>query len=479
VSTGRAHTETGLRSRYEALRKRVFEERFKGGSNGNGSSRPEAPWQGARIGLASVVVVVRNGETYIDRCLGALLAQDHDPVEVIVVDDGSTDRTAEIAGGYVGSGRVMVAEGPARGISAARNAGLRVARGEVVAYMDVDGFAHPGWLRAALSPLERDPSVGAVASLVFFDRAPMVINAAGATLDVRGNARDHCFCRPLEVARLPHEVLYPMGCGMVFRRQVLEDIGGFDEEIARDYDEVDAAIRVWRSGRRIVLAPDAWVDHVHGQSAAGSTAHLLHQKGRIRVMLAHLPARAMPRWLAGELPWLLIPTEVRDVLRGAWGWNLRRLGSVASTRLRWRHGHVVPRRLLLHGRAKFEPAPASPRDDLLYGWHDPAGGPEPGARWTTERAGMLLHAERPLAGIRIEYRLPPRSPGATIELRRPGELEPLLELRLEPGGWRTAEAPLALDPGHYEAVLKAPWTYQDRQRRKLGVAVARLEPIGT
>jgi hypothetical protein len=264
---------------------------------------------------------------------------------------------------------------------------------------------------------------------------------------------------------------------MAFRREALEAIGGFDEEIVRDYDEVDAAIRVWRSGRRIVLAPDAWIDHVHGQSAAGERAHLIHQQGRIRVVLAHLPARALPRWFAGELPWLLIPTEVRDVLRRAWTWNLRHIGSVAAARLRWLRAPPVPRRLLLPGRSKFAQAPAPPSGNYLYGWHEPGSGPEPGARWTTERAGLLVRAPRANRGLRIEYRLPPRSPGASIEIRRAGELEALARGRLEPGGWKALELPVALEPGGYEALLQAPWTYRDSRRRMLGVAVRRLEPL--
>jgi GT2 family glycosyltransferase len=477
VSAGRGVAEPDLRASYLALRELLFEERLRHRTNGNGSGASTRPRTRAALDLVTVVVVVRNGEQHIDRCLRSLLAQDRENFEVVVVDDGSTDRTEEIANSHVPSGRVSVERGPGRGISAARNVGLRAARGEAVAYMDVDGFAHPGWLRAALAPLQEDSSIGAVASLVFFDRAPFVIDAAGSMLDVRGHARNHCFGETLEVARLPHEVLYPMGCGMVFRREALEETGGFDEEIVRDYDEVEVAVRVWRSGWRIVLAPRAWVDHAHGQSAISASA-LIHQKGRIRVMLGHLPARALPRWIAGELLWLLVRTEVRAPLFRAWIWNLRRLAGVVSIRLRWRHARAVPRRLFLPGRAKFPAAPAPPRGDLLYGWHEREGGPEPSARWTTERAGIALHADRPAAGIRIDYRLPPRSPGAAIELRRAGELEPLLEMRLEPGGWKRAEEAVALDPGHYEVVVQAPWTYQDCRRRNLGVAVARLEAIG-
>ena len=83
----------------------------------------------------SVVVCSLDGAAHIGRCLAALAAQRHDAFEVIAVDDGSTDATGSIA---VAAGARLVHHETPRGLSAARNAGLREARGAIVAFTDDD-----------------------------------------------------------------------------------------------------------------------------------------------------------------------------------------------------------------------------------------------------------------------------------------------------------------------------------------------------
>src|SRR5690606_12115715 len=91
----------------------------------------------------SVVVCSRNGERTLRECLDGILALDYPDFEVILVDDGSTDRTAEI--GRDAGVRVVSAGG--RGLGHARNVGLEAATGEIIAYIDDDAYPDPHWLR--------------------------------------------------------------------------------------------------------------------------------------------------------------------------------------------------------------------------------------------------------------------------------------------------------------------------------------------
>jgi GT2 family glycosyltransferase len=464
----------------EEVRRRIFWDRHSshryddaGAADGKGRSRPG----GERLDSVSVVVAVRDGEAVLDRCLRALLDQDHPNLEVIVVDDGSRDGTGEVARRHADSGRVQLLRSGGRGAGAARNVGMRCARGDVLAFIDADGFADRGWLSAAVAALARDPTSGAVGSLVFFDASPKVINGAGATMDVRGYGRDHCFGEPLEVARLPREVLYTMACGMVCRRAALEQVGGFDEEIVHYYEDAELCIRLWRAGWRVTLAPTAWVDHGFGQSWTGGSRYMLYELGRIRTMLIHMPARALPRWLAAEAFWLVVPSELREGRRGAWRWNLRHLGRALATRSRWGRHVPAPRHLFLPGRAKLPEDPDPPRGDLLYGWYPELSDSARSFRWATSPAGLRLRVDHPARGVEIEYRTPPRSHGGALELRRPGDLEPLAAVELPPSpAWRRIELSAPLDRGDFEVVVNAVPPYEDIRRRQLAIAVAAIRP---
>src|SRR5215208_3595511 len=101
---------------------------------------------------ASVVVCTYNGELWLRGCLEAVLRLDYSDFEVIVVDDGSTDRTAEIAGEFP---RVRLISTPNRGLSSARNVGLEEATGEIVAYLDDDARPDPSLLTHLVLALER------------------------------------------------------------------------------------------------------------------------------------------------------------------------------------------------------------------------------------------------------------------------------------------------------------------------------------
>ncbi|HEX8206072.1 MAG TPA: glycosyltransferase [Solirubrobacteraceae bacterium] len=106
--------------------------------------------------LVSVVVPVFNGERFLAETLESALAQDHEPVEVIVVDDGSTDGSAEVAARYP----VTVLRQENAGVAAARNAGAAAAKGELLAFLDQDDLWHPEKLSRQVAALAARPELG-------------------------------------------------------------------------------------------------------------------------------------------------------------------------------------------------------------------------------------------------------------------------------------------------------------------------------
>jgi len=110
----------------------------------------------------SVIVPVYNCAGSLPRCIESALSQDPAPSEVIVVNDGSTDNVREVAAGY--GNRIVYLEQANQGQGAARNAGLRVASGRYVAFLDSDDYWLPGFIRACVSFLEAHPEAIAVST---------------------------------------------------------------------------------------------------------------------------------------------------------------------------------------------------------------------------------------------------------------------------------------------------------------------------
>ena len=116
--------------------------------------------------MLSVVVPAYNVEDYLDECLSSILTQSYDDLEVIVVDDGSTDRTAAIAAGHASADRrVRLHQQENAGLGATRNVGIDLARGELLAFADSDDVVLPGAYRALAESLDSSGSDFAVGSV--------------------------------------------------------------------------------------------------------------------------------------------------------------------------------------------------------------------------------------------------------------------------------------------------------------------------
>jgi GT2 family glycosyltransferase len=453
--------------------------------------------------LVSVIVVCWNAAHVLARCLDQLFAQGYRNREIIVVDDGSEDATALIAEQARERGELTLVRGPRnRGCPAARNLGLSSASGKIVAFVDADGFAAPDWLSEVVLAFGDDPQIGGVASTVFYDDNPLVVNGAGGTTNRQGWAADLSMNESYEDTRIASQALYPMGCGMALRREALERVGPFDDRMLNYYDDVDYGTRLWRAGYTVAVAPDAWIDH--GVSAGDSARKRLWcERHRMRVVLKHAPAGSLASWTSLELRGLLAASSpVRLQKLRSIGWNLRHLPSALRSRRRqralphppdelydssWGDGFPVgmPPRLQpapQEAKASIDAAQAQDEGQLLHGWFPAERVGERGYRWAATSAAALVHLQETARRLSLDFaHVPVDINGVDVRIRRVGALDPLASVWHTRLAWqyiaRSVENhPLELAPGDYEVLFDADegWSDPPRETRSLSLALSRL-----
>jgi len=194
----------------------------------------------------SAIVPALNAAATISRCLDAITAQASDDVEIIVVDDGSTDNTFEIASRY----GVRLLKLPRNmGPSAARNRGAKMARAPILFFLDADVVLAPGGLaraRAAMCSTHADAVIGS------YDDDP----AAESTISRFKNLAHHYFHQ----RSAGNATTFWGACGLV-RRELFFELGGFDE-LHYGIEDVELGYRMIERGVRIVLDRELQVKHL-------------------------------------------------------------------------------------------------------------------------------------------------------------------------------------------------------------------------
>ncbi len=195
----------------------------------------------------SIIIPARNAASDLDACLQALQPSLGPGVELMVVDDGSTDATVEKAKRW--GARVIILAGTFRGAGYARNRGVRESRGEVLVFVDADVRVHPRAVERALELLDKDPALGAVCGS--YDDRP----SAPGIVSVWRNLL-HCYTHHIS-RRFTNTFWTGLG---VMRRSVFELGGGFDAEF-EGLEDMELGSRISREGVRLRLDPSLQGTH--------------------------------------------------------------------------------------------------------------------------------------------------------------------------------------------------------------------------
>jgi GT2 family glycosyltransferase len=197
--------------------------------------------------FVSIIVCSYNGAKTLNECLESLGRIDYPNYEVILVDDGSTDNTREIATRFPD---VRYVHQTNHGLSHARNHGAAIAKGEIFAYTDSDCMADPDWLYYLLSTLLSGKYAGVGGPNV----SPPAQNWVQACVAAAPGGPSHVLLTDTIAEHIP-------GCNMAWYRWAFESIGGFDPEYHKAGDDVDFCWRVQQAGHDIAFSPTAIVWH--------------------------------------------------------------------------------------------------------------------------------------------------------------------------------------------------------------------------
>jgi GT2 family glycosyltransferase len=235
--------------------------------------------------LITVIIVNWNRKDLLRACLSSLRAQENVIFETIVVDNGSSDGSADMAETEFGARVIRNREN--RGFCAANNQGIAVARGEYIALLNNDAEAEPEWLAELERACSTAPEVGMVASKVLIWEDPRRIDKAGHLIFPDGQNRGRG-AGVLDEGQFDREedVLWPDGCAAMYRKQMLDEIGGFDEDFFAYGDDAELGLRARIAGWRCVYAPRAVARHHRGATLGKDSGRRLELIERNRVLLA-------------------------------------------------------------------------------------------------------------------------------------------------------------------------------------------------
>ncbi len=308
----------------------------------------------------SVIIANWNGAEHLRLCLPSLASQSFRSLEIIIVDNRSSDDSAEVAGSL---GARWLLLGKNLGLAPALNRGAAIASGDLLLFVNNDMRFDPGFVAALVEPLEKDEEIFATDGMQF---------------NWDGTVRGHLATRLTNVPPrrdsstelVPGLYFYPQektdkspvfmasaACMMV-RRTVFEELGGFDERLPLGYEDAEICWRAWLHRRKTLYVPSAICWHRVGSSvrsvegARFSFRGVL--KGRLLLATKLLPARyAFRTWLVSTAG------LANDISRLRWKFAADRIGVLF-------HMTGLLAQLLREKRALFRSASSSPEEQLNF-----------------------------------------------------------------------------------------------------------------
>jgi GT2 family glycosyltransferase len=225
---------------------------------------------------ATVVVVTFNHRHVVPRCLDAVRATVGSEAEVVVVDNASTDGTADRVQAEYPWVR-LVRSATNVGFGAAANLGAARARGPYLVFLNPDTEPQPRWLAALLAGLEAAPRAGLATAKLLLAGAPERLDAFGNEVHVSGITTCRGWSRPAGSFDRPDDVSAVSGACFAVPRALFARLGGFDERLFLYFEDTDLSLRARLAGHRCLAVPDALVLHDHRPGVSATKLRCLER----------------------------------------------------------------------------------------------------------------------------------------------------------------------------------------------------------
>ena len=258
-------------------------------------------------------------------CLHSLAVQTFTDFEIVVVDNGSSDGSValveELARSFPRPIQ-LIENRENRGFCAANNQGFAASQSEYVALLNNDAEAEPGWLAAMFDAIRVKPAVGEsdvgmVASKILVWEDPRIIDKCGHLIYPDGQNRGRGSGQ-LDQGQFnrQEEALWPDGCAALYRRAMLDEVGGFDEEFFAYADDAELGLRARIAGWTCLYAPGAVVRHHRGATLGLNSARRLTliERNRVLLVVKLFPWNLL--WLNGAYHLARIGAGLTAALRG-------------------------------------------------------------------------------------------------------------------------------------------------------------------
>lgn len=215
--------------------------------------------------LVSVIIVNYNNKKFLENCLGSVFRSNYQDLEVVFVDNASTDGSVDFVKERFGriSSLKIVQNSENLGYAEGNNAGMRLASGEYFVLLNNDTEVDKNWLLELVRVMESDRSIGAAQCKIISMNVRKRLDSAGGFVDrlgfpiERGAGEEDMGQYDNE-----DEIFYAKGTGFAVRSSVLNETGSFDRDYFLYFEETDLCWRIWLRGYRIVFAPISIVYHL-------------------------------------------------------------------------------------------------------------------------------------------------------------------------------------------------------------------------
>ena len=257
-----------------------------------------------RKGLVSIIIVNWNGLHHLKKCLPSLYKSRFKNFEVILVDNGSVDKSLSYISKYYPKVRVIL-NSENVGFAPANNQGLAKAQGEYILLLNNDTVLTTDFLRPLVNALDSDPSLGAVQSKILSMDNPKLLDSVGSFFTSTGILYHYGYHQVDRKKYAKSIYTYSAkGACMMIRRKVIDIVGLFDDRFFAYFEESDLSHRIWLAGYMIKYIPESVIYHKIGgtsNSMQNSFIQFHSFKNRINSYIKNLDTQSLVLFLPFHL----------------------------------------------------------------------------------------------------------------------------------------------------------------------------------